>query len=292
MIQRTRPVRNPDHILCSDFHLREDTPVCFTGDFMKEQWIAVDTVSDLQKKYNCTVLHAGDLFNHWKPSPWLITMAMRHLPAQFYTVYGQHDLPQHSLELVDKCGINVLKEAGRVEVLGEAHYGQFPVKGSLLFPETGETILVWHHLAYIALPFPGATGGNAVSILKEYPQYKLILTGDNHQPFQIGLDGRLLVNPGSLTRQKADQMDHKPRVYLWWAKENVVQPVFIPIQEGVITREHIEKIEERDKRIEAFVTQLDGSWDTKLSFEENLEQFRVANNVDPEIMKIIYKVIA
>jgi len=83
-------------------HLREDTPTCFIGDFQKEQWTAMDFISDLQEKYDCAVIHAGDLFHHWKPSPWLLSMAIQHLPKVFYTIYGQHDLPQHNTELMSK----------------------------------------------------------------------------------------------------------------------------------------------------------------------------------------------
>jgi hypothetical protein len=78
----------PSGILCSDMHLREDTPTCWIGDFQQEQWIAVQFINHLQKKYKCPVIHGGDLFHHWKPSPWLLRMAMKYLPDQFYTIYG------------------------------------------------------------------------------------------------------------------------------------------------------------------------------------------------------------
>ena len=101
-------MKNPTAILTGDWHLREDSPTCRTDDFWTTQWEKVDFVSDLQKKYNCQVIHSGDLFNHWKPSPYLLNKTMRHIPKEFYTVYGNHDLPQHNIELADKCGINVL----------------------------------------------------------------------------------------------------------------------------------------------------------------------------------------
>ena len=290
--------RTPDTILCSDMHLREDIPKCWTGDFQKEQWTDVNFISDLQIKYDCPVIHAGDLFHHWKPSPWLLSMAVLYLPAKFYTIYGQHDLPQHNFELRNKSGIYTLEKAGALKVLNYGHYGSKNLMegvqdGWAISSQDGWSRLmyVWHHMTYISKPFPGATGGMAEGILRKYPQYDLIVTGDNHQSFTVEYEGRRLVNPGNLTRQTADQADYKPRVALWYAEDNTIEWVYLPIQEGVISREHIEVKEQRDKRIEAFVSQLNNEWEIGLSFEKNLEKFKEVNKVDNDTMNIIYKAI-
>ena len=62
------------------------------------------------------------------------------------------------------------------------------------------------------------------------------------------------MNPGSIYRMEASQENHKPRVYLWYAETNTVEPVYIPIESGVISREHLETKEERDIRINAFIS--------------------------------------
>jgi len=292
-MERTRNNKKPSLILTSDWHLREDTPVCWTGDFQKEQWEAVGFVRILQKTYNCAVFHAGDLFHHWKPSPWLLAQAIDLLPKNFYTVYGQHDLPQHNWELRGKSGINCLKIAGALTVLDECHYGQEPNKGSLIIPNGNpdRSILVWHHMTYIIPPFPGATGGQADRLLVKYSQFDLMVTGDNHRSFWTNYGKQLLVNPGSLTRQTADQMDFQPRVALWYADTNTIEWVNIPIGQGMITREHIERTEKRDERIEAFISRLDKEWEVGLSFEQNLEEFFNKNDIREPVKQIIYKAI-
>jgi DNA repair exonuclease SbcCD nuclease subunit len=294
MMQRTRQIeRKPDAILTSDWHLRETTPICFIGDFQKEQWTAVKFISSLQKKYGCVVLHAGDLFDHWKPSPWLLSMTISMIPDRFYTIYGQHDLPQHSLELQDKSGINVLRQAEKLTVLSGCHWGQAPNTNFSTNFEFGEggKILVWHHLTYQTKPFPGAEGGMAAGILRKYPQFDLIVTGDNHQSFTEEYQGRLLVNPGNLTRQVADQIAFRPRVYLWYADTNTVEPIYIPIQEGAISREHLEVKEKRDARIDAFVSGLNKDWTAELSFEHNLEKFKQTNIIRRSVLDLVYKAI-
>lgn len=302
MMQRTKPSRKPDAILTADWHLREDTPTCWTGDFQSEQWEVVQTIFDLQAKFDCPVIHAGDLFDHWKPSPWLLSKTMFFLPQKFCTVYGQHDLPQHNWELRDKSGIYTLERAGRVYVLPGCHYGETPedlLKNhlstqSIIDFKNDKFILVWHHMAYNILPpYPGAPEGNAVGILRKYPQFNLILTGDNHESFTVTLDGRRLVNPGNITRQTAAQIDYKPRVYLWYVEDNSVIPVFLPVSDNVITREYIDIEKEKNGRIEAFVTHLKDNWgvsrDKKVSFEENLEAFFEENNTEKDLRDLVYK---
>ena len=291
IMQRTKVNRKPTAILTSDMHLREDTPTCFTGDFQKEQWVALDVIKLHQLRYGCPVLHAGDLFHHWKPSPWLLSKTMQYLPDRFSTILGQHDLPQHNLDLVEKCGVWTLVESGMVKLLHVCHYGQEPNDPTIRACELTKqkNVLVWHHLTYIQKPFPGASGGMAEGILRKYPQFDLIVTGDNHCSFTVEYKGRRLVNPGNLTRQTAAQIDYQPRVALWYAEDNSIEWINLPMQEGVISREHIERKEERDNRIDAFVNRLDGDWKAEMSFEENLENFFQANNVREPIKDIIYK---
>jgi DNA repair exonuclease SbcCD nuclease subunit len=276
-----------DLLLTSDWHLREDQPICRTDNFWEEQWKKVDFIYELQKEHKCDVIHAGDLFHHWKPSPYLLSETMRHLPQRFLTIYGQHDLPQHSLELSHKCGINTLEAANILSILPGTHFGMNPLPvtyGS----GSSKPILVWHRLVWQGKPpWPGCTDPSATEVLEQNPEYGLIITGDNHQTFTCKHDGRWLVNPGSLSRQKSDQEKHRPVVFLWFEKTNEIQPIYIPIQKGVVTREHLEKKEERDDRIEAFIARLNGGWEVGDTFEENLTQFTKENVVRPSVIEII-----
>jgi DNA repair exonuclease SbcCD nuclease subunit len=287
---RAEKIKRPDAILTADWHLREDTPICYLGDYQSDQWEAVDFIANLQAIYKCPVLCSGDLFDHWKPSPYLLSKAIEHLPDQFYTVYGNHDLPQHNLELAHKSGIYTLEQAKVLSTeppidstIDFCSWNQLPHQ-----VEPGGKLL-WHVFNWQAkLPWPGCTDASAASLLRKYP-YDLIVTGDNHKPFVEEYKGRILVNPGSLMRMDADQIDHKPRIYLWYADTNTVEPVYIPIKDGVISREHLEVKEERDKRIEAFVSQLNGDWKASVTFEENLEIFERENKVKKPIMELVYK---
>jgi DNA repair exonuclease SbcCD nuclease subunit len=283
----------PDAILTSDWHLREDTPICRIDNYWETQWKKVDFIKDLQQKYDCPILHAGDLFDYWKPSPYLLSETIKHLPKQFYTIYGQHDLPQHNLELMNKSGIYCLEKADKLETMDDVHYGKEP-RGisSICCGLPTQKILIWHVMNYQGKkPWPDCPSPSSVKLMKKYPNYDLIVTGDNHKSFVEEYESRLLVNPGSLMRMDADQTDHKPCIYLWYAKTNTVEKVLLPFEPDVISREHIERVEKRNERIEAFVNRLNDDWEGTVSFEENLKRFEESNNIIPSVMNIIYKSI-
>lgn len=299
-LQRTEPVKKlVSAILTSDWHLREDQPQCRTDAFWVSQFANMDIVKALQTKFNCPVIHAGDLFHHWKPSPVLLTETMKHIPLQFHTVYGQHDLPQHNLDLSFKCGVNTLEEAGVLTVLEGMHWGQKldeddNIKNALRFDRTNKYMLVWHHLVCKSRAdlWPGNTASEAKRLLERYPEFDIILTGDNHQPFVETVEaygGRHLVNPGCFTQQKVSERDYKPRVYLWCEDDNSIEPVYLPYNPDVITREHIEHKEKRDERIDAFISKLSTDWDSEVSFEQNLNKFYSENTVGDPIKQIIAK---
>jgi len=276
-------------ILTSDWHLREDQPICRTDNFWYTQWKKVQFVSDIQRKYNIPVIHAGDLFNHWKPSPLLLSKTIKCIPDQFYTIYGNHDLPQHNVELSYKSGVYTLIQAGKIQLLKGIHWNA-PFEYDPLFESlVNVSILVWHKMTWSGIkPFPGSTDPSAQALLRKYPQYQVILTGHNHKAFATGYEGRILVNPGSITRHDADQVDHKPRVYLLY--DNIsVDPVYLPIEQDVISREHIERKEQRDDRLEAFVSRLNDEWEAGISYEDNLERFFTTNEIKAPVKEIIYK---
>lgn len=289
-------------IITGDLHLREDQPVCRTDDFFAAQTRKLKWLSELQQKYNCPILDGGDLFHHWKPSPALLRYAINNLPDSIITVPGNHDLPSHSMELYEKSGLAVLEASEKVTVL---FYKESPLPNSIVgitpfpwgFPvisfsriPSDRNIALCHVMTYQGRkPFPGCKDPGAGALLRNTKGYDLIITGHNHIPFVVEDEGRLLVNPGSLMRSTAAQIDHKPRIYLYYAEDNTVEPVFVPIEEGVITREHIDITEHRDDRIDAFISRLSDEVETGLSFEHNLESYFSKNRIRQGVQDLVWE---
>ena len=299
-----RANKKPDAILCSDFHLREDQPICRIDNYWDKQASKIQFIRELQKQYECPVLVSGDIFNKWKPSPFLLSWAIEYLPDNMIVIPGQHDLAQHNIELLNKTGLFVLEKADKIKILSEGEvinidygvciYG-YPF-GSELQEINEENpsikIAMCHTLTWVeTLPYPGCILSDGGKLLKKLKGFNLVLVGDNHQSFIVEKDNRILISPGSMMRMTADQVDHTPRVYLWYKETNTVEPVYLPIEQGVISREHIAHIEERDGRIDAFISKLDDDWKASVSFEENLERFAKTNQVRKSVMEIVYKSI-
>lgn len=129
-----------------------------------------------------------------------------------------------------------------------------------------------------------------VVYLKKYPQYNL-LTGDNHVTFVEKYKGRILINPGSIFRWTASQVDHEPCVFLYDSTDNTYEQIFIPIKTDVISREHIETQERINNRIDAFISGLSMDFETEISFQTNLEKFFEKNRIRKNIKELIYKFV-
>ena len=295
-------------IICSDLHLTEQTPVCRTDDYIQAQKNKLNFISDLQQKHQCPALCAGDVFDHWKPSPWLISFALKYLPDQLIAIPGQHDLPQHNLDLIEKSGFNALLKAGKIQWAGADRPHLFYEENADIYTVPfGNTvpiadkvkgdnlprILMLHQLTWQKEPWPGADPqGNALKLLKENPDFDLLITGDNHQAFTEEYKGRLLVNPGSMMRSSAKQIDFKPRVYLWNAESNTVQIEYLPIQKDAVTREHLEIKEERENRLDSFISLIKSEeFEIGVSFEENIKQVltstKISQSVKAKVMEAV-----
>jgi DNA repair exonuclease SbcCD nuclease subunit len=272
--------------------------------FWDTQWKKIRFILNLAKELEVPIIIGGDFFHHWKPSPYLLATTIGIIKTYaaayytiLYTVYGQHDLPDHNFDLNYKSGLYTLEKADVVKILPIGNWGQSPefgpgYKAPTIFHEPARPMTVWHKFVWDGkeIPWPGCDELTADQVLDKYPQYDLILTGDHHKPFVHEKDGRLLVNPGPITRQNADN-DFKPRVYLWYDDDNKVEPVYLPIEEGVITREHIDKAKHRTEKLQSFVQRLDAKWEVSVSFLRNLKQYVSANKIRDHITSIIYKSI-
>lgn len=290
----------PSAILVGDMHLRDDVPEARTDDYWTAQERKVEFIRELQELHEIPVLVPGDLFHKAKPSPYLLAWAIENLPRQMIVVPGNHDLPNHNMNLLAESGLAVLEAAGAITllrgILEEPHYieqGEFFIHpfpyGKELGPAPNKfkhchpQVALLHHMVWNKPPYPGAPEeGNYKRILKAMPGYDLILSGDNHHGFDFvdrteKRSPRVLVNPGSMMRMTAAQIDHVPRVYLWWAESNEIKLIPLPASKGTVSRTHIDREANHDARIEAFVSRLDEEVEIGLSFETNIKRFLHAN---------------
>ena len=110
-----------DYILSSDWHVRDDKPVCRTDNYQEEQTKKINFILSLAQKHKCPILVAGDLGNKplWgdKLLNYFIDILNEYPNVEVYTVCGQHDLLNHRLDKWQEGGLGVLEKKGCVKVL-------------------------------------------------------------------------------------------------------------------------------------------------------------------------------
>lgn len=282
-------------IATADWHLRLTAPVCRTDDYVAEQWRKVKWVGETARQCGAYILLAGDVFDHWKASPELLTATMDAIPGHVYAIPGQHDLPHHDAKQLNKSGFGVLLDSADIfqpedhgetaKLVAGAAFGQEP-KGKV--PVLMLHRMTWHAVA----PWKGIAAPSATVLLRKYPWARWIITGDNHKSFAVEHEGRWLINPGSLMRMDADQADYKPSVYYFDTDRPGDKPqrMEIPIAEGVVSRTHLATIEEKNERLEEFVRRLDDGMDVGLSFTDNLTAFMDQNKIGKDVRQIVQEV--
>ncbi len=323
---RKHPGRKADAVLVSDLHLTETTPVARTDDYIAAQANKLRFLQSLSAaNNNCPVLCAGDVFDHWKASPWLCGFALHHIPHPFICIPGQHDLPMHSLEHFDRSALALLDKVYENEedpsffVLRDR--GFFLPHDQLMFPrgtlpslfivgrpfgtldefdpkeQTEEfqradrKILMLHELTWKGKKPSWSPGSlTDLELLDRFGDYfDVIITGDNHGAFVSEKNGTILVNPGSMMRMSADQADYTPHAYLYYADTNEVDKAPFPIEKGVVSRDHIEEKESRDERIAAYIERMSKDWELGLSFRRNLEMFFAENKTTKKVRELIWQ---
>lgn len=291
-------------ILCADLHIRANVPISRTDDFLNAQWEKLNFIFALCEENKCPLLIAGDVGDKPQWPNWLLEKVMsiiNQYKIDIFCILGQHDLPEHRLDYWQKSGCGVLDRSGSISIVQERSVSDgifdlypFSYGVEIVEPEISKlpTVAMVHQMVVEKKDlWPGQQAPKGHELLKKFTGYDLILSGDNHGPFVSEYENRLLVNPGSMMRSTAAQIDHRPRVYKWYAETNEVEAVYLPIEQNVIDRTHIEVKQERDKRMEACVTRMSDNFEIGLSFENNLEEYFRTNRTQKNVTDKIWRAV-
>jgi DNA repair exonuclease SbcCD nuclease subunit len=243
------------------------------------------------------VLCAGDIFHRWNSPPELINFAMEHLPRNFYAVPGQHDLPNHSYDLIKKSAFWTLVRAGKIHELNKIGYriGNMIVYGfgwgcSIEPPsrkdEKALSVAVVHQYIWnnVTNSYPGAPEEGRISaVRKAIGAYDAAAFGDNHKGF---LSYQKIMNCGGLMRRASDEKDYKPAVGLLYST-GLIERVFLNTDEDWF--EPTEQRTPNSMDLSAFVDELGRLGADPLDFEEML--LRAAAGESEPVQKFIQEAI-
>ena len=297
-------------ILTADWHLREDQPTCRTDDFQVTQWEKVRFVLGVAKKNKAEVIVAGDLFHKARPGYSVVCRLIKELQEAdivLNCIPGNHDLPSHSLQQIEASGYGIMAASGWVNDLQSVNlFGKktvvyaWPWTAEISNPQADAknkvNIAVLHALVFDSNEVPECwtiqeTMWTPDLLRGTIPGADLIVTGHHHKTLlDMGKMGKQIVlNPGSLMRQTADQKDHEPVIFLFDPNKRSLKAIEIPIKAGVVSSAHIEAISKRDERVDKFVNSLSSSYESGLDFRANVEKALEINPLDDLTKQIVLK---
>lgn len=270
-------------MLTADWHLRDDAPPCRTDDFVSAQARKIHYLFALAEEQRCDgIIIAGDLFHRARPSFNALNLAVTLLgqaPCPVYTVAGNHDLPAHSLSLMSNSAYGVLAAVGVVHHCSAKSATKFPQlfgaswEEELPSCEDGQGIGIAHTMI---LPSSEAVfeGEPIRHFARRHVGYQLIVVGHHHATFTFeGIKGKvpMVVSPGGITRQTADEENKTPCVFIYNTDSRKLSQHELPHEGGVVSREHIDLIARKESRVSKFVEMLGQQvGESGTNFEENL----------------------
>jgi predicted phosphodiesterase len=286
----------------SDWHIRPSNPICRTDNYAETIIKKLMWLREITKEYGL-ILSGGDLFDkdlYKSPSDIVAALLLveQHLPDMIGIV-GNHSLLHRSYEYLAKSTIAVPIASGKYKhiqgfedldaktrVFG-FDYGtggiKHPDKDDLI---DGCNIAMMHE--YVSKKENKLFGKYvAKDLLKEFPEFDIILTGDNHQTFTEKLDGRILINPGSFLRMDSDQDGFEPSIFIIDTEELSFEQVKVPIEKDVISIEHRQVEKDRDERIDSFIITMNEEYEVTDQFVKNVEKYLLKNKVNSNVEKFI-----
>lgn len=224
-------------ILCSDLHLSHKAPVARMAE---DDWYeAMRNVLEEIRAVQGTlpIIFAGDLFDHWNSPPELISFALNNLPDKMYCIPGQHDLPYHSMENVNKSAYAVLVNAQKIHhiekpaeigdgiCLSPFHWGEDlrPLKASR---HRQEIAMVHKYIWIKGKEYKSAPDTNqADSLAEKLIGYDIAVFGDNHNFFHLDGDPKneipAIFNGGGLMRRRIDEKGKKRCVGVLYSDNHI-----------------------------------------------------------------------
>jgi len=257
-------------LLSADWHLQHTAPIWRSAE---PDWYAamrrvMFELQQLQERYHCPILEAGDIFNRWNSCPQLINFAMAFMPKEVYSIVGQHDLPHHRESALEQSAYyslvlgKAIKELGWAEVqpIRDVNLYAFPYGQEIVPPNEIPTeglelngtidVAICHEYVWsgsykylIASPEDKIETRFSKLINGKLYGYDVIVYSSNHKGFLVKVGKTTVFNCGTLMRRKFDEKDYRPQIGLLYA-DGTVEPYNLDI-----SKDQYIKISREENRI-------------------------------------------
>ncbi len=297
-------------LFVADLHLSHKPPLVRIGE---KNWYAVmgealSQITLLKDKYQCSVIVAGDVFdNGWNPHkcpPELINFAIANLP-RCYAIPGQHDLPYHRYDHIDKSAYWTLASTGEITNLQSCYPVEIPTVGgrvlrlhgfpwgTLVEPLNRSNhlcieIAVIHEYVWVkGCSYPNASQEHWLgNVKKELKGYDICVFGDNHQSFDFVTEDTRVYNCGAFMRRRLDEKDHKPSVGLL-CSDLTIKRHYLDISKDVFDATPREGKKTSSIDPSELIGELKSLGNKVLDFTEALERLQASGQIEDDVWQII-----
>lgn len=304
----------PIAILVSDIHLSHKPPI-----FRSEEpdWYAamkrpLDELLQVAEDNRVPIICAGDIFDKWNSPAELINFAIDNLPYM-YAIPGQHDLPHHRLEDIQKSAYWSLVLAETIKHLNnpngtdlETNSWRFCVYpfpwGIDIVPVEIEPYQGCQKIAAIHSyvwcdeknSYPGAP---KEKLLGHYNLrgYDAAVFGDNHKGFisrsqkSIGCP---VMNCGTFMVRKSDERNYKPQIGILH-EDASIKPHYLDTSKDVYfdDTEIVSKVEQAETYFDNFIDDLKSLGLDSLDFREAVNRRLDLDNVSEPVRRAVMEAI-
>lgn len=300
-------------LFCGDWHLDDKAPIARSveKDWMGTQAGYIRQLKELQKQNRMApIFVAGDLFNRWNSSAWLINHAITWLRDMvLFAIPGNHDVPYHDYTQLPRSAYWTLYEAGVISHLtprglhsiGEVTVTPFPHGHAITPPIVHNGLCMQVALVhdYIWTAKTGHEGAEEshryANWMPRLENYDVAFFGDNHIPWIVRKEGKCtVVNCGTLMRRHSDEKELEPSVWLLHSDKSVTrhkldcrQDRFLPLDESIAK---IEKALEID--LAEFAAELGSLRNERLDFARTVLQWCKREKIPDRVKEVLLRCVS
>jgi len=297
-------------LILGDMHLSESKPKRRIDDYKQSQVEKVNSIIEIAEQYKVDItLQPGDLCDsHEFPDKfktrWI--KILKKLPPIF-SVPGQHDMRYHTGN-IKNTPYGVLSEGVPFTVLDERPYvfkDNIYIYGAawnkpipkIITPDCFN-ILVIHKMIVIEKLWDDQEDYQVAGSFLRRNDFDLIVSGDNHQEFYYHVDNKVLINAGSLMRNRIDQINYKPCVFTFDTNMKTFKKIHVPVAsfKDVFDLEEAEKDEKKNIRLSELSDILKKKsrikgLNYKLRVSNRVNSLKAENSIKPLTERIIGEVM-
>lgn len=234
------------------------------------------------------IICAGDVFDRWNSPPELINFAYKHLPTM-YAIPGQHDLPLHRYDDIEKSAYWSLVQMGKIinmrplkpKLIGKVMAHPFPwgteVKPLTYMRDKVVHLAVVHAYCWMG-PYKHQFAEEQFSVPvwdKRLRGYNAAVFGDNHNGFlRDHRDEDIpILNCGTFMRRRYDERYYQPHVGILYSDGTIARYPLDTDKDLILKKDNVKTKEGGNYNIEDVIAEFEDKGTCKLDFEDFVDMW-------------------